>query len=105
MSKEKDTSKLWGGRFSEATDAFVQRFTASVTFDQRMAAEDIAGSLAHARMLHSVGVLSARELAEIEGGLAQVQQEIKRMHKLEQQLKPRLIQMFLRTQTILNLME
>mgnify|MGYP003664797648 FL=1 len=76
MSKEKDTSKLWGGRFSEATDAFVQRFTASVTFDQRMAAEDIAGSLAHARMLHSVGVLSARELAEIEGGLAQVQQEI-----------------------------
>ncbi|MCB1704828.1 MAG: argininosuccinate lyase [Halioglobus sp.] len=76
MSKEKDTSKLWGGRFSEATDAFVQRFTASVTFDQRMAAEDIAGSLAHARMLHSVGVLSAQELAEIEAGLAQVQQEI-----------------------------
>ena len=76
MSREKDTSKLWGGRFSEATDAFVQRFTASVTFDQRMAAEDIAGSLAHARMLHSVGVLSAQELAEIEGGLAQVQQEI-----------------------------
>ena len=56
MSKEQDTSKLWGGRFSEATDAFVQRFTASVQFDQRMAIEDIAGSLAHADMLCRVGV-------------------------------------------------
>ncbi len=76
MSTEKDTSKLWGGRFTEATDAFVQRFTASVTFDQRMASEDIAGSLAHARMLHSVDVLSEEELTAIEGGLAQVQTEI-----------------------------
>ncbi len=76
MSDDKDTSKLWGGRFSEATDAFVQRFTASVEFDQRMAAEDIAGSLAHARMLRAVGVLSETELREIEGGLAQVQKEI-----------------------------
>ena len=76
MSKENDTSKLWGGRFNEATDAFVQRFTASVGFDQRMAGEDIAGSLAHARMLRAVGVLSQVELEEIEGGMAQVQQEI-----------------------------
>jgi argininosuccinate lyase len=76
MSDQQDTSKLWGGRFSEATDAFVQRFTASVEFDQRMAGEDIAGSLAHARMLQSAGVLSQEELAEIERGLAQVQAEI-----------------------------
>jgi argininosuccinate lyase len=76
MSKDKDTSKLWGGRFSEATDAFVQRFTASVGFDQRLAAEDIAGSLAHARMLGSVGVLSQQELEDIERGLAQVEKEI-----------------------------
>jgi len=76
MSKEKDTSTLWGGRFSEATDAFVQRFTASVGFDRRMAAEDIAGSLAHARMLCSVGVLTAEELEAIERGLDQVQGEI-----------------------------
>ena len=76
MSKEQDTSKLWGGRFSEATDAFVQRFTASVQFDQRMAIEDIAGSLAHADMLCRVGVLSSGELAEIQQGLAQVQGEI-----------------------------
>jgi len=76
MSKEKDTSKLWGGRFSEATDAFVQRFTASVGFDRRMALEDIAGSLAHARMLCSVGVLTSGELEAIEGGLEQVRHEI-----------------------------
>jgi len=73
MSKDNDTSKLWGGRFKEATDAFVQRFTASVGFDHRMATEDIAGSLAHARMLAAVGVLTADELKEIESGLTQVQ--------------------------------
>ena len=77
MSKRQDTSKLWGGRFSEATDSFVQRFTASVNFDQRMADEDIAGSLAHAAMLCAVGVLDEDELAEIQGGLAQVQEEIR----------------------------
>ncbi|MEP5567087.1 MAG: argininosuccinate lyase [Halioglobus sp.] len=76
MSKQQDTSKLWGGRFSEATDSFVQRFTASVNFDQRMAAEDIAGSLAHAAMLCKVGVLSDTELQQIQDGLGQVQQEI-----------------------------
>ena len=76
MSKQQDTSKLWGGRFSEATDSFVQRFTASVSFDQRMAGEDIAGSLAHAEMLCAVGVLTPGELADIRRGLAQVQDEI-----------------------------
>ena len=76
MSNKQDTSKLWGGRFSEATDSFVQRFTASVNFDQRMAAEDIAGSRAHADMLCAVGVLSQDELAEIHGGLNQVEKEI-----------------------------
>jgi argininosuccinate lyase len=76
MSEQQDTSKLWGGRFSEATDSFVQRFTASVNFDQRMATEDITGSLAHAEMLCAVGVLDQAELAEIRQGLAQVQAEI-----------------------------
>jgi argininosuccinate lyase len=76
MSKEQDTSKLWGGRFTEATDRFVQRFTASVDFDQRMAAEDIAGSRAHAAMLCAVGVLTEQELGDIERGLDQVEREI-----------------------------
>ena len=76
MSRQQDTSKLWGGRFTEATDSFVQRFTASVSFDQRMAGEDIAGSLAHAEMLCAVGVLTQAELEDIRHGLAQVQDEI-----------------------------
>ena len=78
MSEQNDTSKLWGGRFSEATDSFVQRFTASVSFDQRMAKQDIAGSLAHARMLAATGILNDKELASIERGLEQVAGEIER---------------------------
>ncbi|MFT6955420.1 MAG: argininosuccinate lyase [Halieaceae bacterium] len=76
MNKKPDTSKLWGGRFTEATDSFVQRFTASVQFDQRMAAQDIQGSLAHAAMLNEIGVLNAQELEQIKAGLAQVAEEI-----------------------------
>jgi argininosuccinate lyase len=76
MSNQQDTSKLWGGRFNEPTDSFVQRFTASVDFDQRMAAEDIAGSLAHADMLCAAGVLTGEELEDIRRGLSQVQDEI-----------------------------
>ena len=76
MSKQPDTSKLWGGRFTEPTDSFVQRFTASVQFDQRMAAQDIQGSLAHAAMLHEVGVLDNSELEQIQAGLGQVAEEI-----------------------------
>ncbi len=76
MAEKNAGSALWGGRFSEATDSFVQRFTASVGFDQRMAAQDLRGSLAHARMLASVGVLSAEELADIEQGLATIAEEI-----------------------------
>ena len=74
MSKKE--SSMWGGRFSEPTDEFVQAFTASVSFDQRLAAADIEGSLAHARMLQRVGVFSADELQSIESGLAQVSNEI-----------------------------
>jgi len=71
-----NTSKLWGGRFSEATDAFVQRFTASERFDRRLASEDIAGSRAHAHMLTDVGVLSQDELRAINDGLDQIEREI-----------------------------
>ncbi len=76
MQDENNTSKLWGGRFNEPTDAFVQRFTASVDFDQRMYAEDIEGSLAHARMLCKSGILNQQELELIEAGLAEVREEI-----------------------------
>ena len=76
MSTPKDTNKSWGGRFSEATDAFVARFTASVDFDKRLYRQDIRGSIAHARMLASVGVLTEDELNSIVGGLEEVQNAI-----------------------------
>ncbi len=56
----------------------VKRYTASVDFDRRIAAADIAGSLAHARMLASVGVLAAVDLASIERGLTAIGEEIRR---------------------------
>jgi len=70
-------SKTWSGRFGEPVDAFVQRFTASVFFDKRLALHDIAGSLAHARMLAACGVLRRADLRAIENGLAQVRAEIR----------------------------
>lgn len=76
MSKSSDQNKLWGGRFSEPTDAFVEAFTASVQFDQRLYRQDIEGSRAHARMLNKVGVLSDEDLQSLLQGLDQVEQEI-----------------------------
>jgi|SRR5690625_339060 len=76
MSQSNDSAKLWGGRFAEPTDAFVERFTASVDFDRRLYRQDIEGSLAHARMLARAGVLTSEELTRIEEGLAQVREEI-----------------------------
>lgn len=75
-SSQQDKDKLWGGRFNEPTDAFVEKFTASVTFDQRMAMQDIAGSRVHARMLTKVGVLSQQDCDDILRGLDEVEQEI-----------------------------
>ena len=68
--------KPWTGRFTEPTDAFVEAFTASVNFDQRMFRQDIAGSCAHARMLTAVGVLTEQECHQILTGLAEIQIEI-----------------------------
>lgn len=67
---------MWGGRFSEATDAFVAEFTASVQFDQRFYKQDIAGSIAHATMLAKVGVLTEQERNDIINGLTAIQAEI-----------------------------
>ena len=67
MSTDK-TNQSWGGRFSEPVDAFVARFTASVTFDQRLYRHDIMGSVAHATMLAKVGVLTDAERDSIIDG-------------------------------------
>ena len=61
--------KLWGGRFSQPTDKFVEEFTASIDFDQRLYRYDIQGSIAHARMLAKQGIVSADEAQQIITGL------------------------------------
>jgi argininosuccinate lyase len=68
--------KLWGGRFTKEADRAIEAFTASLPFDQRMAAQDIRGSIAHARMLGHCGILTAEEAAAIEQGLDQVAEEL-----------------------------
>jgi argininosuccinate lyase len=70
------TEKPWGGRFTEPTDAFVEQFTASVDFDQRLYYHDILGSIAHATMLASVDVLTVAEKDEIIAGLTDIRAEI-----------------------------
>lgn len=67
----------WSGRFSEPVDELVKRFTASIPFDYRLAEFDIKGSLAHARMLAHVRVLSPEDLAAIEQGMAEILSEIR----------------------------
>jgi len=68
--------KLSSARFSQATDAFVEIFTASVDFDQRMAQQDIEGSVAHATMLCKIGILTEAERESIFTGLKQISEEI-----------------------------
>jgi argininosuccinate lyase len=72
----KDDTRMWGGRFNQPTDEFVQAFTASVGFDRRLAHADIEGSRAHAMMLKHIGVLNSDELTAIKYGLQQIRDEI-----------------------------
>ena len=70
------SSKLWGGRFSQPTDKFVEEFTASIDFDQRMYRYDIAGSIAHCRMLARQAIIGQDEAATIIGGLEAILADI-----------------------------
>ena len=74
MSKIKN--KPWSGRFTESTNALVEEFTASVTFDQRLYLHDIRGSQAHARMLEKINVLTQEECHSIISALDEIAQEI-----------------------------
>jgi argininosuccinate lyase len=76
-ARQRKKGKAWSGRFAEPVDRFVQRVTASVGFDRRLALHDIAGSLAHARMLAARGVIGRADLKAIEGGLAKVRAEVR----------------------------
>ncbi|MDY6991208.1 MAG: argininosuccinate lyase [Pseudomonadota bacterium] len=68
--------KPWSGRFNAPTDLFVEAFTASVNFDNRLYTYDIQGSIAHAQMLAHVGILTADECTQIVNGLTAIEQEI-----------------------------
>ncbi|MBL8496497.1 argininosuccinate lyase [Nitrosomonas sp. JL21] len=72
-----NNKKTWSGRFSEPVSELVERYTASIRFDQRLAEYDIQGSLAHAQMLCQQGIISQDDLMAIQQGLSQIQQEIR----------------------------
>ena len=91
MSDSIPPAKLWAGRFTEPTDALVERFTESVSFDHRLATHDIRGSIAHATMLAEVGVLSLEDrdaivrglegiLADIEAGVFEWRTSLEDVH-------------------------
>ncbi|PIE15944.1 MAG: argininosuccinate lyase [Proteobacteria bacterium] len=70
-------TRAWGGRFRESTAAVVEAMNASVDFDKRLAIEDIAGSIAHSRMLSAQGLITPEEQARIEAGLADIAADIR----------------------------
>jgi argininosuccinate lyase len=70
------SSKLWGGRFTQATDKFVEEFTASIEFDQRLYRYDIQGSIAHAEMLGRQGIITVEEAQQIIAGLETILADI-----------------------------
>lgn len=78
MSDKEDDKKLWGGRFSEQTDSLVEAFSASISYDKRLYAHDIKGSIAHARMLAKVGVLTEADCESILSGLDEIRMDIER---------------------------
>ena len=75
MTSDK-TKKPWGGRFTAPTDEFVEQFTESVSYDQRLAHYDIAASIAHAKMLAKTKIISNKECDVIVAGLKQIEEEI-----------------------------
>ncbi|MEK9673364.1 MAG: argininosuccinate lyase [Rhodospirillaceae bacterium] len=72
-----NASAIWGGRFAGGPDAIMEEINASIGFDKRLAAEDVAGSIAHARMLADQGIIAGKDAKAIERGLKAVLAEIK----------------------------
>ncbi|MGP4067363.1 argininosuccinate lyase [Halobacillus sp. B29] len=69
-------SKLWGGRFTKPTNKLVEEYTSSIGFDQKLALQDIQGSLAHVEMLGKCDIITQEEVDEIQGGLKAVEKKI-----------------------------
>ncbi len=77
MSDTKSANAMWGGRFASGPDAIMEAINASIGFDKRLAAQDIAGSRAHAAMLAAQGIISDKDAEAIREGLLTVLSEIK----------------------------
>ncbi len=73
---DKTSNQMWGGRFAAGPDAIMEAINASISFDQRMAAQDIAGSRAHAAMLAATGIVKGSDAEAIREGLLTVLSEI-----------------------------
>jgi len=73
---EKTSNQMWGGRFAAGPDAIMEAINASIGFDKRMAAQDIAGSRAHAAMLAATGIVSDKDAEAMREGLLTVLSEI-----------------------------
>ncbi len=73
---EKRAPKVWAGRLSAPTSALVETYTSSLVVDRRLAADDVAGSRAHARMLRSIGILSGTQHRAIDAGLRAIAAEL-----------------------------
>ncbi len=69
--------KLWGGRFSKSTEGLVDDFHSSISFDQRLAEQDITGSIAHATMLGEQGVIPKEDAEKIVLGLKGILADVK----------------------------
>jgi argininosuccinate lyase len=74
---QQNNKKAWSGRFTEPVSELVERYTASIPFDYRLAEYDIQGSLAHAKMLSTQGIISNADWQAIEQGLHQIRDEIR----------------------------
>ncbi|WP_158809265.1 argininosuccinate lyase [Beijerinckia sp. L45] len=70
------SNKMWGGRFASGPDAIMEEINASIGFDQKLASQDIAGSLAHVAMLAKTGIVDAADAAAIAEGLKTIRGEI-----------------------------
>jgi len=70
------TNKMWGGRFQSGPGEIMEKINASISFDQRLHAQDIAGSIAHATMLGECGIISKADVREIVKGLKAIEKDI-----------------------------
>jgi argininosuccinate lyase len=71
-------SKLWGGRFTKETNKLVEEFTASISFDQKLAIEDIEGSLAHVQMLGACNIIPLNDAETIKEGLLSIKEQVEK---------------------------